>query len=122
MNHFKEICRSSKSSVVHNIEKDADQERETDIEMENIYSVRFNSNYSAKIANLETSSNKVIITVPYKDDMGSDGYIKPFYIYKKYFIGQPQSNWQQQRIKNQTKNVLPNNSNTTGDMQSKVKT
>ena len=37
------------------------------------------------IANLQTSSNKVIITVPYKVDMGSNGNIIPLYIYKKLY-------------------------------------
>ena len=31
------------------------------------------------------SSNKVIITVPYEVDMGSDGNIMPLYIYKMLF-------------------------------------
>ena len=58
------------------MEKEADQEQETDIEVVNINSIKFNSNYFTIIlANLKTSSNKVLITVPYKVDMGSDGNI-----------------------------------------------
>ena len=53
--------------------------------MVNVNSLRFNYNHSAIIANLKTSLNKVIITVPYKVDMGSDGHIMAFYIYKKVF-------------------------------------
>ena len=34
---------------------------------------------------LKASSNKAVITVPYKVDMGSDRNIMPFYIYKKVF-------------------------------------
>ena len=58
MNHFKEVCRSSKSSMVHKIETEADQEQETDIEMVNIISIKFNFNVSAILAYLKTSSNK----------------------------------------------------------------
>ena len=82
MKHFKEVCRSFKGSAVYNIEKEDEQEQETNIEMVNINSVRFNSNPSAIIANLKTSSNKVVITVPYKVDMGSDRNIMPFNVYK----------------------------------------
>ena len=85
MNHFKEVCKSFKSSMVHNKEKEADQEWETDIEMVNINSIQFNSNHSAIIAKMETSSNKVIITEPYKVYMGIDGNIITLYIYKKVF-------------------------------------
>ena len=85
MNHFKEVCRSSKGSAVHNIDKEDEQEQETDIEMANINSVRFNFNHSTTIGNPKTSSNKVVITVPYKVAMASDGNITPFYMYKKLF-------------------------------------
>ena len=37
------------------------------------------------IANLKTSSNKLVITVIYKVDIGSDGNIMPLHIYKKLF-------------------------------------
>ena len=53
--------------------------------MVNINSVSFNSNHSAIIANLKTSSNKATIAVPYKVDMGSDGNIMPFNIFTKLF-------------------------------------
>ena len=68
-----------------NIVKEADQEQETDIKAGNTNSVKWNSNHSTIIANLKTSSNKVVITVPYKADTGSDGNIMPLYIYKKFF-------------------------------------
>ena len=35
--------------------------------------------------NLRTSSNKLIITVPYKVDTGSDGNMMPLSIHKKLF-------------------------------------
>ena len=82
MSHFKEVCRSSKNSVVHNMETEADQEQETDIQMVNINSINFNSNHPTIIANLKTLKNKVIITVLYKVDMSSDGNTIPLYIYK----------------------------------------
>ena len=85
MKHFKEVCRRSKSSTVHNVEKKADQKQETDTETININSVIFNSNHSAIIEHLKTSSNKVVIMVTYKVDTGSDGIIIPLYIYKKLF-------------------------------------
>ena len=78
MNHFKEVYRSSKGSMVHHIETEDEQKQETDIEMVNINSIRFNSNHFTIIANLKTSPNKVVITVPYKVDTGSIGYIMPF--------------------------------------------
>ena len=51
--------------------------------MVNLNFVKFNSNCSAIVANLKLSSNKIIIMVPYKVDMGSDGNIMPLCIYKK---------------------------------------
>ena len=51
--------------MVHNMGNKDEQEPETDIETVNINSVRFNYNCFAIIANLKTSSNKVVITVPY---------------------------------------------------------
>ena len=42
LNHFREVWRSSKSSAVHKMENEAEQEQEPSIEMVNINSVRFN--------------------------------------------------------------------------------
>ena len=67
------------------MEKEADQEQEIDIEMVNMNSKKLNSNHSTIIADLKTSSNKVIIMVPYKVDMGSEGNIMSLYIYRKLF-------------------------------------
>ena len=53
------------------MENKAAQEQESGIKKVNINSVRFNSNDSAILANLKTSSNKVIIMVPYKVVMGT---------------------------------------------------
>ena len=60
-------------------------QEEPGIEIVNINSVNFTSNYSTIIANLKTSSNKAAIMVPYKVDMGSDGNIMPFNIFTKLF-------------------------------------
>ena len=49
VNHFKEVCRSSKGSTVHNIKKEDEQEQETDIETLNINFIIFNSNHSTII-------------------------------------------------------------------------
>ena len=65
-------CAGARDSAVHNIEQEVDQEQENHIEMVNINSVNFYANHSIITANLKTSSNKVIITVPYKVNTGSD--------------------------------------------------
>ena len=67
------------------MEKEAEQEQEPGTEMVNISSVMFNSNHSAILAHLKMPSNKGIITVAYNVDMGSDGNIMSFHIYKKLF-------------------------------------
>ena len=48
-----EVCRCSKSSVVHTMEKEAEQEQEPSIKIVHINSVRFNSNHAAILANLK---------------------------------------------------------------------
>ena len=82
MNHFKEVCQSSKRGAVHHMETEADHEQETDTKMVNINSFKFNSNHFCNRSKSKTSSNKVIITVPYKVGIGCDGNIMPLYIYK----------------------------------------
>ena len=67
------------------MEKDSNQEQEDHIEMVNINSIKFNSNCSAKIANPKSSSIKVVITVPFKIDIGSEVNLMPLYIHKKLF-------------------------------------
>ena len=61
--------------------------------MVNINSINFYNNHSVITANLKTSLNKVVITVPYKVDAGSDGNIIPLHIYKKSFPRAKKSNW-----------------------------
>ena len=98
MNHFKEVCRSSKISAVNNLVQKDNQEQESDIETVNINSI--NTNHSIIIANLKISSKKVVITVWNKVGTGSDGNIIPLYIYiyENYFLGQWWSSWQQKEI------------------------
>ena len=85
---------------------EADQEQETDIATVNINSMKFNSNFSMIIANLQTSSYKVIITVPYKVDTGSDGSITLLYIYKQVIsLGNGGAIGSNKKYKHETKNV-----------------
>ena len=51
--------------------------------MANINSGKFYCNHAAIIATLKTSLNKVLIMLPCKVNMGSDGNIMPLYINKK---------------------------------------
>ena len=74
-----------RSSIINTIEKEAVHEQEPGIETVNINSVNFNSNHSAIMANLKTSSNKATIMVPYNVDTGSDGNMMPFNIFTKLF-------------------------------------
>ena len=84
MNHFRWVCRSARGSMVHNIEEEADQEQKNHIETVHINSINFNTIHSIIAANLKTS-HKVIITVQYKVDIGSNGNIMSLYINKKLF-------------------------------------
>ena len=68
LNHFNDVYRSAKSSTVNTIEKEAVHKQEPGIEMVIINSFNFNSSHSIIVANLETSSNKAAIMVPYKVD------------------------------------------------------
>ena len=81
----KDVCRSARSSALNIIEKETVHETGPGIKVVNINSVNFISNYSTVIPNLKTSSNKAMIMVPYKVDMGSDGNIMPFNIFTKLF-------------------------------------
>ena len=55
------------------MEKEVEQEQGPGIKMVNINSVTFNSNHSAILENLKTSSNKVTIMVSYKVDIAVMG-------------------------------------------------
>ena len=85
LNHFKDVCRGARGSVVNTTERETVHEQEPCIGMVNINSFSFNSNHSAIMAILKTPSNKATIVVPYKVDMGSDRNIMPFNIFTKLF-------------------------------------
>ena len=86
MIHFREVCRSTKGRVAHNVGQEPYQNQEEGVKvaMVNINSNSFNSKHSMITENLKTS-NKVVITVPYKVDTISDGNIMPLHIYRKLF-------------------------------------
>ena len=85
-NHFREVCRSARIRVVHNVEQETNQNQEEDqIYMVNINYISFNINCSTVTVNLKTSSNEVRIIVPYKVDTDSEGNIMLLHMHKKLF-------------------------------------
>ena len=65
------------------MEQEMSQEyREDEIEKVNINSVYMNKNQLMLTAKLDTCAGKNKITIPYKIDMGSEGSIIPWYIFK----------------------------------------
>ena len=66
--------------------KEDTHEQESGMETVNINLIRFNSNHSATIAKLKTSSKQATIMVQYKVDTGCDGNIMPFNVFKKFFL------------------------------------
>ena len=84
MNHPREACRSKRGKVVHNVEQESNlnQEEKIKIDMVNVNSISFNSECSIITANLKTS-NLARMTIPYKEDTGSDGNIMPLHVYKE---------------------------------------
>ena len=85
INHFKVVCRGFQTSTVNAVEKENIHEPESGIGIANINLISFNSNHSVILSKLKTSSKQATITVPYKVDMGCDGNIMPFNIFKKLF-------------------------------------
>ena len=82
-NHFREVCRRARGSMVQNIMHEAEQEQENQTKMMNINSFNFIANCSIITTNLNKSPNKVVITVSYKVDTCSDGSKMPLYTYTK---------------------------------------
>ena len=78
--------------MVNAVVKEDIHEQESGIETVNINSFRFNSNHSTIIAKLKISSKQATIMVPYKVDMGCDGNIMLFNVFKNYFLMQQQIN------------------------------
>ena len=79
------VWRGSQTSAVKAVEKEDIQEQESCIKMVNINLTSFNSNHSVILAKQKTSSKQATMMVPYKVDMGCDGNIMPFDIFKKIF-------------------------------------
>ena len=79
------VCRGSQSSAVSAAEKEDIQEQESGTEMANINMISFGSNYYIILAKLKTSSKHTTRMVPCKGDIGCNGNIIPFIIFKKYF-------------------------------------
>ena len=70
INHFREVCRSRRSTAVHNIEQVPGQcnFEEDHIDMVDINLIIFNSKWSVITVNLKTSSNQVSVVISYKVD------------------------------------------------------
>ena len=80
------MCRSRKECVVHEIDIEVVQEsQDGQIEIVSINSVCVNRNQSVITASLDTFAGKNKVKIPYKVNMGSEGNIMPFHIFKKYF-------------------------------------
>ena len=83
--HFHKVCQSRKSRVVNEMEQEGTQEyTEYDLEMVSINSVCFNKSHSMLTTKLKMSIDNNIV-IPYKIDIGSDGNIMPWYVFKKLF-------------------------------------
>ena len=85
MNHFQEIFQECKGQNSPQLRARTCPGRRNHIDMVNMNSINFNSNHSAITAKPKTSSHKVIITVPYKVDTGTNGNKMPLHIHKKLF-------------------------------------
>ena len=84
MGHFKKVYHSKRSRMVNEMEQKMSQEySEGKIEKVNIKSVHKDNNWSMLIAKLETCTSNNKLTVPHKIDIGSDGSIMLWYIFKK---------------------------------------
>ena len=72
--------------MVHEIDISAVQEsQDKQIEIVNIDSVHLNRNQSVITASLDTFAGENKVKLPYKVNMGSEGNIMPFHIFKKIF-------------------------------------
>ena len=73
-------------------------EQEPGMETVNINLMSFNSNHSTKITKLKTSSKQATIILSYKVDIGCNGNLALFNIFKTLFLTQQQVDWWQQKI------------------------
>ena len=86
MGHFKKACHSKSSRMVNELELETSQEySEGEIETVSIDSVHMNKNKSLLMAKLEMCAVNNIVRIPYKIDMGNEGNIMPWHIFKKLF-------------------------------------
>ena len=70
--------------MINEMEQEMSQDySEGKIKTVSINSVHMNINLSILTAKFETCAGSNKLTVPYKIDMGSDGNIMPWYIFKK---------------------------------------
>ena len=84
--HFQKVCHSRKSRVINEMEQEVSQEyTEHDLEMVSINSVCFTKNYSMLTTKLEMYIGNKNMVIQYKIDIGSDGNIMPWYIFKNLF-------------------------------------
>ena len=95
-NHFKEVCKSGSSKMLHSIDSQEEQHQDEDnickvnINSININSITLNSKCSVITANINAWSSQDKLGVPYKVDSGSDGNIIPLNILKKNYTLGPQ--------------------------------
>ena len=68
--------------MVNVVEKEDIHGQESGIKIVNINLISLNSNHSVILAKLKTLSKQATMMVPYKVDMGCDGNIMTFNIFK----------------------------------------
>ena len=85
--HFREVCRSGRNRMIHDLEQGQDQHHEKDdnIDRVNINCIIFSRKLVVITATLKILSNQLLIIVSYKVDTGSDGNIMPLHMYKRLF-------------------------------------
>ena len=91
INHFKEVCRSGRSKMLHSTDPQREQHQDEDdidrvnINSININSITLNSKCSIITANINTSTSQATSEVPYQVDSESNRNIMPFHILKKLY-------------------------------------
>ena len=86
MGHFKKVCHSKNSRAVNELELETSQEySKGKIGTVSIDSVGMNKNWSLLMVEIETYTGDNIVTILYKIDMGSEGNIMPWHIFKRLF-------------------------------------
>ena len=84
--HFRKVCRSKRDCTVHEVEVEMAQDsQDEEIETVSIDLIYLNKNWLVINVHLETHAGKNTVEAPYKIDMGSEGNIILFYVFKKLF-------------------------------------